>query len=102
MTDTNGGGRPEQQVGRAQSEHRKKGGQGHKKPLEVNSSAGVSRPGLRGEIALQADISEHKAQQPIHVARHTPESLPGVISGKVKLKGTAEQASGDHRPPLRR
>jgi hypothetical protein len=32
------------------------------------------------------------AQQAIHVARHAPELLPGVISGKVKLKDTAEQA----------
>jgi hypothetical protein len=32
------------------------------------------------------------AQQAIHVARHAPELLPGVISGKVKLKDTAEHA----------
>jgi hypothetical protein len=31
------------------------------------------------------------AQQAIHVARHAPELLPGVISGKVKLKDRAEQ-----------
>jgi hypothetical protein len=54
-----------------------------------------ARPRLRaavGRRGFPAPGYGGVAQQTIHVARHAPELLPGVISGKVKLKDTAEQA----------
>jgi hypothetical protein len=89
-------------IGSAQGNHGKEGGRGHKKPPQMNSSTGVSRGGIRREIAQQADISEHKAQQAIQVARHAPELLDGVMTGKVKLKDAAQKARAKSPPKPRR
>jgi hypothetical protein len=86
------------QIGSVQGDHGKEGGRGHKKPLQTNSSAGVSRAGVRREIAQQAQISEHKAQQAIQVAQHAPELLDQVMTGKEKLKDAAKKARAKSPP----
>jgi hypothetical protein len=91
-------------IGSAQGDHGKEGGRGHKKPLQTNSSAGVSRAraGIAGEIAEQADISHHKARQAVQVAEHAPELLDGIMTGKVKLKDAARKARAKSPPKPRR
>jgi hypothetical protein len=88
------------EAGKQQGERGKEGGRGHKKPLPINRSEGVSAPpaqpkapDVRKQIATATGASEHKVQQAITLQRVAPELLQQVAHGKVTLREAAKKVA---------
>jgi hypothetical protein len=79
------------------------GGRGRKKNLTQASEQGLPDRNARstaGQIAKEAEVSRHKAEQAIAVAKEAPEELDAVIAGTQPLRVAAKKAKAKKpRPP---
>jgi len=76
--------------------HGIKGGRGHKKTLETNPSPGFTQAkdarSTIGQVARKADVSMHIARLAFTVAKHAPDLVPEVRTGRMELHIAEKQA----------